>query len=43
MRRAKIDHEFVVYPGEGHGFDKAAHSIDFLRRVEAFLALHNPS
>ncbi|HEX8263599.1 MAG TPA: S9 family peptidase, partial [Allosphingosinicella sp.] len=43
MRRAKIDHEFVVYPGEGHGFKKAANSIDFLKRVEAFLALHNPS
>ncbi len=43
LRRAKIEHEFVVYPGEGHGFDKAANSIDFLKRVEAFLARHNPS
>ncbi|HEX8222560.1 MAG TPA: S9 family peptidase [Allosphingosinicella sp.] len=43
MRRAKIEHEFVVYPGEGHGFDKAANSIDFLKRVESFLARHNPS
>lgn len=43
LRRAKIDHEFVVYPGEGHGFGKAENSIDFLRRVEAFLARHNPS
>lgn len=43
MRRAKIAHEYVVYPGEGHGFEKAANSIDFLKRVEAFLARHNPS
>jgi dipeptidyl aminopeptidase/acylaminoacyl peptidase len=43
MRRAKIEHEYVVYPGEGHGFEKAADSIDFLKRVEAFLARHNPS
>jgi dipeptidyl aminopeptidase/acylaminoacyl peptidase len=43
MRRATVDHEFVVYPGEGHGFDKAADSIDFLKRIEAFLARHNPA
>jgi len=43
LRRAKIEHEFVLYPGEGHGFEKAANSIDFLKRVEAFLARYNPS
>ncbi|HYD37108.1 MAG TPA: S9 family peptidase [Allosphingosinicella sp.] len=43
LRRARIEHEFVIYPGEGHGFEKAANSIDFLKRVEAFLARHNPS
>lgn len=43
MRRAKIEHEFVLYPDEGHGFDKDADSIDFLRRAEAFLAKHNPA
>ena len=31
------------YPGEGHGFDKNADALEFLRRVEAFLALHNPA
>jgi dipeptidyl aminopeptidase/acylaminoacyl peptidase len=43
MRRARIEHEFVLYPDEGHGFEKGANSIDFLRRVEAFLTRHNPS
>jgi dipeptidyl aminopeptidase/acylaminoacyl peptidase len=43
LRRAGIDHEFVLYPDEKHGFSKAEDSIDFLRRVEAFLAKHNPA
>jgi dipeptidyl aminopeptidase/acylaminoacyl peptidase len=42
MRRAKIDHEFVLYPEAGHGFGKDADSVDFLKRAEAFLAKHNP-
>ena len=43
LRRGKVDHEYVVYPGEGHGLEKAANSIDFLKRVEAFLTRHNPA
>ena len=43
LLRAKIDHEFVIYPEEGHGFEKAGNSADFLRRVEAFLNRHNPT
>ncbi|HEX8240796.1 MAG TPA: S9 family peptidase [Allosphingosinicella sp.] len=36
-------HEYVLYPEEGHGFSKPANSVDFLRRVERFLAEHNPA
>jgi acetyl esterase/lipase len=30
--------EWVVYPEEGHGFSKAENQLDFVRRVDAFLA-----
>jgi dipeptidyl aminopeptidase/acylaminoacyl peptidase len=30
-------YEWVVYPGEGHGFNKDENRFDFYRRVEAFL------
>jgi TonB family protein len=33
----------VFYPLEGHGFERTDDSVDFLRRVEAFLELHNPA
>ncbi|MFG6464750.1 alpha/beta hydrolase family protein [Roseateles sp. DXS20W] len=32
--------EWVSYPGEGHGFSKPEHRLDFARRMEAFLARH---
>jgi TonB family protein len=32
---------FAPFRGEGHGFDKYEDSLEFLRRVDAFLALHN--
>lgn len=32
--------EWVTYPGEGHGWSKPAHRLDFARRVETFLARH---
>lgn len=35
--------ESVFYPKAGHGFSNPEDSIDFLRRVEAFLARHNPA
>jgi TonB family protein len=34
---------FASFPSEGHGFDKYDDSLEFLRRVDAFLAIHNPS
>ena len=42
-RRHAANVESVFYPGEGHGFSKPEDSADFLRRVEAFLVLHNPA
>lgn len=33
----------VFYPKSGHGFSNPDESIDYFRRVEAFLARHNPA
>ena len=35
--------ETVTYPKSGHGFTDAGESTDWMRRVEAFLARHNPA
>jgi dipeptidyl aminopeptidase/acylaminoacyl peptidase len=35
--------ESVFYPEAGHGFSRPEDALDFLRRVEAFLARHNPA
>lgn len=35
--------ESIFYPEAGHGFSRPQDSADFLRRVEAFLARHNPA
>jgi dipeptidyl aminopeptidase/acylaminoacyl peptidase len=35
--------ESVFYPEAAHGFTRPQDSVDFLRRVEAFHARHNPS
>jgi dipeptidyl aminopeptidase/acylaminoacyl peptidase len=43
LLRARVEHEFVVYPDEGHGFAKVDDSVDFLKRIERFLAKHNPA
>jgi dipeptidyl aminopeptidase/acylaminoacyl peptidase len=43
LLRARVEHEFVLYPDEGHGLGRVEDSVDFLKRVEAFLARHNPS
>lgn len=36
-------HETHIYPGEGHGFSKAANEKDYMDRLEAFLAKYNPA
>jgi dipeptidyl aminopeptidase/acylaminoacyl peptidase len=43
LLRAKVPHDFVVYPDEGHGFSRVENSVDFLKRIERFLARHNPT
>jgi dipeptidyl aminopeptidase/acylaminoacyl peptidase len=32
--------EYVVYNGEGHGFNKDENVFDFYKRLEAFFAKH---
>ena len=36
MRQAGLAHEYIVYPGEGHGFRKREHRIDCYRRMLAW-------
>jgi dipeptidyl aminopeptidase/acylaminoacyl peptidase len=43
LKEAGHAHEYVLYEGEGHGFSKVENSVDFLKRVEAFLKKHNPA
>jgi dipeptidyl aminopeptidase/acylaminoacyl peptidase len=43
LTRAGTPPESVFYAQEAHGFTKPQDSIDFLGRVEAFLAAHNPA
>jgi dipeptidyl aminopeptidase/acylaminoacyl peptidase len=43
LEKAGKPHDFVLYPDEGHGFSKAEDSVDFLKRVEIFLARYNPA
>jgi dipeptidyl aminopeptidase/acylaminoacyl peptidase len=43
LKKAGKAHEHVVYPGEGHGLSDADNLADWLRRLEVFLARHNPA
>lgn len=43
LTRVNKPHEFVMYEGEGHGFEDPKNLTDFLVRVEAFLKTHNPA
>ncbi len=40
MKERGIDHEYVMYPNEGHGFIKPENRIDFYHRADRFLAKH---
>jgi dipeptidyl aminopeptidase/acylaminoacyl peptidase len=40
LRAAGREPEYVVYPGEGHGFLKMENRLDFYTRMEKFLAKH---
>jgi len=43
LQRRNAVHESVVYQKAGHGFTLAGERADWFRRVEAFLARHNPA
>ena len=44
LERAHVGNvESVFYPKSAHGFTDAGEAADFYRRVEAFLAAHNPA
>lgn len=36
LRHFGVEHEFVVYPREGHGLQERAHQLDALRRIRAW-------
>jgi dipeptidyl aminopeptidase/acylaminoacyl peptidase len=36
LTRFGADHEFVVYPREGHGLTERNHQLDLLRRMRAW-------
>jgi dipeptidyl aminopeptidase/acylaminoacyl peptidase len=40
LRRFGVDHEFVVYPREGHGIMERGHRVDLLRRTRAWFDRH---
>ena len=42
-RRNASNVESIIYPKAAHDFTTVSESTDFLRRVEAFLARHNPA
>lgn len=43
LKKAKKPVESHIYEGEGHGFEDSANAKDWLDRLEAFLAKHNPA
>ena len=40
MKERGIDHEYVMYENEGHGFAKPENRLDFYHRADKFLAKH---
>ena len=43
LRNRGASVQSAFYPRAGHGFEETEDSVDFLRRVEAFLDVHNPA
>jgi dipeptidyl aminopeptidase/acylaminoacyl peptidase len=37
LRRFGAEHEFIVYPREGHGLAERGHQLDLLRRIRGWL------
>ena len=42
LLKAKKPHSYIVYEGEGHGFDKPENATAFLEQVDQFLRTNNP-
>jgi dipeptidyl aminopeptidase/acylaminoacyl peptidase len=40
MRKNNLSVQYVVYPDEGHGLARPDNNLDFMGRVEEFLAEH---
>ena len=40
LRAAGIDHEYLLFPDEGHGFAKPENRLAFYAAAEGFLARH---
>jgi dipeptidyl aminopeptidase/acylaminoacyl peptidase len=40
MRQKGIDHEYLLFPDEGHGFAKPQNRMKFYASAERFLATH---
>ena len=40
MKKKNIDYEYVLFPDEGHGFNKPENRLNFYAAVERFLAKH---
>jgi dipeptidyl aminopeptidase/acylaminoacyl peptidase len=40
LRKGKREVTYIVYPDEGHGFERYENNLDFYGRVEEFLAKH---
>jgi len=43
LKASGKDFDYVSYEKEGHGFDDPANLTDWLKRLEGFLAKHNPA
>lgn len=43
LKKRAIPVVSAFYAGEAHGFTRNSSSVDFLKRAEAFLAIHNPA
>jgi dipeptidyl aminopeptidase/acylaminoacyl peptidase len=43
LKKANKPHSYIVYEGEGHGFDKPENATTFLERVDEFLRVNNPA
>ena len=43
LTKANKPHSYIVYEGEGHGFNKPENATAFLERVDEFLRMNNPA